>query len=51
MVSGKTGVYIFQKIEPSSNVWDMFFATVHGVGYTDEVKFKLPERQKSLFFP
>ena len=42
MQSGKTEVFIFQKVERCGNPDDMFFADVYGVGYTGEVEFDLP---------
>lgn len=45
MKSGKTAVWIFDKVEPCGDPADMFFATVAPVGYTDEIKFALPSEQ------
>lgn len=42
MQSGKTGVWIFGKVEPCRDPEDMFFAKVAGVDYTDNVSFPLP---------
>lgn len=49
MQSGKTGVWIFQKIDHCYDPPDMFFADVNGIGYAGEVGFELPAPPKSWF--
>lgn len=42
MVSGKTAVWIFEKVDLCDRPPDMFFATVSFAGYLDEITFSLP---------
>lgn len=46
MQSGKTGVWLFQKIDHAHGVNDMFFADVLPVGYAGEIAFDLPPPPK-----
>lgn len=50
MRSGRKGVFIFQSIQNCGDPPDMFFAKVHGVGYTDDADFEIPPVPKGGFF-